>query len=170
MSRILPHRRPSDKVYAREEFLARFGPPRDFRVVFTNGCFDLLHRGHVEYLSQARSLGDRLVVGVNTDASVRRLKGPGRPLVGQDDRALVLAGLESVDGVTLFHEDTPQELIRSLLPDVLVKGGDYAPDEVVGRDEVEAAGGKVVIVPLIGGRSTTGLLERIDANDRREGE
>jgi D-beta-D-heptose 7-phosphate kinase/D-beta-D-heptose 1-phosphate adenosyltransferase len=163
-----PPRTPFEKVFSRGAFVERFGKPRPYRLVFTNGCFDLLHRGHVEYLAQARRLGDALVVGVNTDASVRNLKGPGRPLVGEEDRALVLAALESVDGVTLFDEDTPRELIRALLPDILVKGGDYTPQEVVGKEEVEAAGGEVVIVPLIGGRSTTRLLDRIGPPAERE--
>ena len=130
-------------------------------MVFTNGCFDILHRGHVEYLQRARGLGDLLVVGVNTDESVERLKGEGRPVVSQEDRVLVLAGLESVDAVTLFHEDTPRELIAALLPDVLVKGGDYQLHEVVGREEVEEAGGEVIIIPLIPGRSTTDLLQKV---------
>ncbi len=129
--------------------------------MFTNGCFDILHRGHVEYLHRARELGDTMVVGVNTDSSVDRMKGPGRPVVPQDDRALVLAGLESVDVVTLFHEATPQALIAALQPDVLVKGGDYALDQVVGREEVESAGGEVVLIPFITGRSTTDLLRQI---------
>ncbi len=129
--------------------------------MFTNGCFDILHRGHVEYLHRARELGDTMVVGVNTDSSVDRMKGPGRPVVPQDDRALVLAGLESVDVVTLFHEATPQALIAALQPDVLVKGGDYALDQVVGREEVESAGEEVVLIPFITGRSTTDLLRQI---------
>ena len=129
--------------------------------MFTNGCFDILHRGHVEYLHQARSLGDALVVGVNTDASVETLKGPGRPVVPQGDRALVLAALESVDFVALFQEDTPRALIAQLLPDVLVKGGDYSVDRVAGREEVEKAGGRVIILPYIQGRSTTQILQRI---------
>jgi rfaE bifunctional protein nucleotidyltransferase chain/domain len=155
------HPSPSQKVLAREDFLARFGRPRDFRLIFTNGCFDILHRGHVEYLHRARSLGDALVVAVNTDASVERLKGPGRPVVPQSDRALVLAALESVTAVTLFHEDTPQELLAALLPDVLVKGGDYTPAQIVGRAEVEGAGGEVQVIPFIEGRSTTELISRI---------
>jgi rfaE bifunctional protein nucleotidyltransferase chain/domain len=152
---------PSEKILNREDFLARFGRPRDFRLVFTNGCFDILHRGHVEYLHQARALGDALVVAVNSDSSVERLKGPGRPVVSQGDRALVLAGLESVTAVTLFHEDTPQELLVELLPDVLVKGGDYTPSEIVGRTEVEEAGGEVRVIPFIQGRSTTELISKI---------
>jgi D-beta-D-heptose 7-phosphate kinase/D-beta-D-heptose 1-phosphate adenosyltransferase len=130
--------------------------------VFTNGCFDLLHPGHVHYLAAARSLGDALVVGVNTDASVRRLEKQGsRPIVAEADRALVLAALESVDAVCLFDEDTPRELIASLRPDILVKGGDYAAADVVGRREVEATGGEVVIIPFVAGHSTTDLLNRI---------
>src|SRR5690606_14925074 len=107
-----------------------------------------LHRGHVSYLTQARALGDRLIVGLNTDASVRRLKGDGRPVVTEDDRAYVIAGLECVDAVTMFDEDTPAQLIEALLPDVLVKGGDYAPDQVVGRDVVEQNGGRLVLIPF----------------------
>lgn len=151
------------RVLDRERLLERHGRPRSVRLVFTNGCFDLLHPGHVSYLEAARELGDALVVGVNTDASVRRLKGEGRPLVPEHDRARVLAGLASVDAVTLFDEDTPRELLAALLPDVLVKGGDYGPDQIVGRDEVEAAGGEVVILPFVPGYSTTGLLERLRA-------
>ncbi len=156
-------RHPSHKVRSREALMEAHGRPRKGRLVFTNGCFDLLHRGHVEYLHRARAHGDLLVVGVNTDASVERLKGPGRPVVPQGDRALVLAALESVDAVTLFHEDTPRDLIAALLPDVLVKGGDYTAEEVVGREEVEEAGGEVVIIPFIQGRSTTQILQRIQA-------
>jgi rfaE bifunctional protein nucleotidyltransferase chain/domain len=154
-------RSPEEKILSREEIVSRFGRPRAFRLVFTNGCFDLLHRGHVEYLDQARRLGDALIVGVNTDVSVERLKGPGRPVMPQADRALVLAGLESVDAVTLFDDDTPRALIRSLLPDILVKGGDYSVDGVVGREDVEGAGGKVLLIPLIRGRSTSDLITRI---------
>ena len=145
------------------ELLRRFGRPRDRRVVFTNGCFDLLHAGHVASLVAARSLGDALVVGVNSDDSVRRLKGAGRPLMHQADRAYLIAALACVDGVITFDEDTPRALIAELLPDVLVKGGDYAVDDVVGRAEVEAAGGRVVLVPTLPGRSTTDLIERIVA-------
>jgi D-beta-D-heptose 7-phosphate kinase/D-beta-D-heptose 1-phosphate adenosyltransferase len=155
------HRWPGDKILSREALLGRFGRPREGLLVFTNGCFDILHRGHVEYLHQARTLGDVLVVGVNTDASVEGLKGPGRPVVPQDDRALVLAGLESVDAVTLFHEDTPQALISALLPDILVKGGDYGVDQIVGREAVEEAGGEVRVIPFIQGKSTTDLLQQI---------
>jgi cytidyltransferase-related domain len=131
------------------------------RVVFTNGVFDLIHPGHVDVLNAARAEGDSLIVGVNSDASVRRLKGEGRPVRRESDRAYVVAALEAVDAVVLFAEDTPLELIRVLHPDVLVKGGDYTPDTVVGRSEVEARGGRVVIVPLVAGQSTTSIIERL---------
>lgn len=131
------------------------------RVVFTNGCFDLLHPGHVRCLAQARALGDVLVVAVNSDRSVRGNKGAGRPLVPQQDRAEVLAALSSVDYVTVFDEPTPRELIARVLPSVLVKGADWGPNEVAGREEVEAAGGRVVSIPLTPGYSTTSLLQRI---------
>jgi D-beta-D-heptose 7-phosphate kinase / D-beta-D-heptose 1-phosphate adenosyltransferase len=152
---------PASRILDRAALVARYGRPRAERVVFTNGCFDILHRGHVEYLHAARALGDRLIVGVNTDASVRRLKGADRPVVHEDDRAYVLAGLACIDAVTHFDEDTPAALIAALLPDVLVKGGDYAPEAVVGRDSVEAAGGRLVIIPFVAGRSTTGILQRL---------
>jgi len=133
-------------------------------VVFTNGVFDLLHLGHVELLESARAEGAALVVGVNSDASVRRLgKGAGRPLAPQDARARVLAGLAAVDCVVLFDEDTPQALIEALAPDVLVKGADYAREAIVGADWVEARGGRVVRVPLVPGFSTTSLVERLRA-------
>lgn len=152
---------PAEKVLARQELFRRFTAPRCGRIVFTNGVFDLLHRGHVEYLFAARALGDALVVGVNTDASVRRLgKGVDRPVNPEDDRALVLAGLAAVDAVVLFDEDTPRELIAALLPDVLVKGGDYSVDEIAGAEEVRVAGGRVETIPLVPGRSTTSILER----------
>ena len=134
-------------------------------VVFTNGVFDLLHAGHVTLLEAARAEGISLIVGVNTDASARRLnKGMGRPVTGEQDRARVLAALEAVDCVVLFDEDTPLELVRLLRPDVLVKGGDYAPDDVVGGDVVRSGGGRVVIVPLVPGYSTTSIVERLRAS------
>ena len=148
-------------VLSREALLVRFGRPRDRVVVFTNGCFDLLHRGHVEYLALAKTYGDVLVVGLNSDASVGRLKGAGRPLVAEADRAAVLAGLRSVDAVTLFDEDTPLALISALLPDVLVKGGDYDLDGIVGREVVEEAGGDARVLPFVEGYSTTILLDRL---------
>ena len=158
---------PADKILSRAALLDRYGRPREGVVVFTNGCFDLLHPGHVQYLHEARLLGDALVVGVNTDASVRRLKGEGRPLVGERERAFVLAALASVDAVTLFDEDTPSELIEALLPDVLVKGGDYGVEGVVGRQSVVASGGHVQILPFLQGYSTTSLLERIRRQSSR---
>lgn len=130
-------------------------------VVFTNGVFDILHRGHVEYLSAAKRLGDVLVVGVNTDASVRRLKGPLRPVVTQDDRAYILSQLDSVDAAVLFDEDTPLALITSLVPDVLVKGADYAVENIVGREVVEKAGGTVRTIEFVPDRSTTGIVETV---------
>jgi D-beta-D-heptose 7-phosphate kinase/D-beta-D-heptose 1-phosphate adenosyltransferase len=131
------------------------------KVVFTNGVFDLLHRGHVEYLEEARALGDRLVVGLNTDASVRRLKGASRPIVGEADRAAVLGALSCVDLVILFDDDTPQRLIEAVRPHVLVKGGDYALADIVGREFVEASGGRVATVPLRAGLSTSEIVKRI---------
>jgi D-beta-D-heptose 7-phosphate kinase/D-beta-D-heptose 1-phosphate adenosyltransferase len=130
-------------------------------VVFTNGCFDLLHPGHVRCLAEARALGDVLVVAINSDRSVRGNKGPERPLIPQQDRAEVLAALASVDYVTIFDEPTPRELISRVLPSVLVKGADWAPDQVAGREEVEAAGGRVISIPLAPGYSTTNILQRI---------
>jgi rfaE bifunctional protein nucleotidyltransferase chain/domain len=134
---------------------------RGERIVFTNGVFDLLHRGHVEYLEEARGLGDRLVVGLNGDASVRRLKGPERPLVPEDERAAVLGALEAVDLVVRFDDDTPERLIREVRPDLLVKGGDWAVERIVGRDFVESYGGRVLSIRLREGISTTRLVERI---------
>lgn len=131
------------------------------KVVFTNGCFDIIHRGHVDYLTKSRALGDVLIVGLNSDASVKRLKGPSRPVVQEDDRAFVLAGLCAVDYVCLFEEDTPYELIRAVVPDILVKGGDWAVENVVGKDVVEAAGGKVQTISFVDGRSTTNIIKRI---------
>lgn len=130
-------------------------------VVFTNGVFDLLHPGHVQVLDTARREGVALVVGVNSDASVRRLKGPTRPVRTADERALVLAGLEAVDAVVVFEEDTPIVLVRGIAPDVIVKGGDYAPDTIVGADIVTARGGRVVVVPLVDGQSTTSTIEKL---------
>jgi rfaE bifunctional protein nucleotidyltransferase chain/domain len=131
------------------------------KVVFTNGVFDLLHRGHVEYLEDARQLGDRLVVGLNTDGSVRRLKGASRPIVGERDRAAVVGALSCVDLVVLFDDDTPLRLIEAVQPDVLVKGGDYALADIVGRTFVESRGGRVVAVPLREGLSTSEIVKRI---------
>ncbi|HAA12386.1 MAG TPA: D-glycero-beta-D-manno-heptose 1-phosphate adenylyltransferase [Cytophagales bacterium] len=131
------------------------------KVVFTNGCFDILHLGHVDYIEKARELGDRLILGLNSDASVSRLKGPSRPLVHEQDRARVMAALQSVDAVVLFGEDTPLQLIQRLLPDVLVKGGDYTVDTIVGASEVLDAGGAVQTIAFVEGRSTTTLVQKI---------
>jgi len=131
------------------------------RIVFTNGVFDILHAGHVTYLEAARSLGDVLIVGVNTDDSVRRLKGPERPVNVLHDRLTVLSALRCVDHVVAFAEDTPLDVITALLPNVLVKGGDYTRDTVVGADVVEAHGGRVELIPLLEGRSTTGIITRV---------
>jgi len=131
------------------------------RIVFTNGCFDLLHIGHVRYLEEAKALGDVLVVGVNSDTSVRKLKGPQRPILSEEERTEILSGLECVDYVTLFNEMDPLNLITSLQPDVLVKGGDWAKEQIVGREVVERSGGEVVILPFIGKASTSTLIETI---------
>lgn len=131
------------------------------RVVFTNGVFDILHRGHVEYLAKARELGDVLVVGVNSDASVRRIKGERRPIVAEGDRAFLLSHLDCVDAVVLFGEDTPGALIDALVPDVLVKGADWKIQDIVGRETVENAGGRVATIDVVPDRSTTGIIERI---------
>jgi len=131
------------------------------RLVFTNGVFDLLHVGHVRYLAQARELGDALLVAINSDRTVRELKGPDRPIFDQAERAEILAALRHVDYVTVFDDVSPRSLIAKLLPDVLVKGGDYQLDEIHGREEVEAAGGKVISLPFVDGASTTVLIERM---------
>lgn len=155
-------RPPADKILTRAEAVKRLGPGRPFRLVFTNGCFDLLHPGHVDCLERARRLGDALLVAVNTDRSVRRLgKGPDRPLMGQDARARLVAALECVDRVTLFDEETPEALIAEVQPDVLVKGGDYSEDEVIGAEVVRTQGGRVVILPRVPGYSTSALARRI---------
>lgn len=153
----------ADRILSRAALEARLGRPeeRTARVVFTNGCFDLLHAGHVAILEQARELGDLLVVGLNSDDSVRRLKGPARPLVPAAQRAQLLAALRAVDYVVEFEEDTPLELITALLPDVLVKGADYGSGEIVGREVVEAHGGRVERIALVPGLSTSALLDRI---------
>ena len=145
-----------------DEAIVRFGrAKRNGRVVFTNGCFDILHPGHVRTLEQARALGDYLIVGLNSDASVARLKGPGRPVIPERERAEILAAFESVDAVVIFAEDTPQAVIARLLPDILVKGGDWAGDQIVGRAEVETAGGEVVRIPVVPGYSTTEILRKV---------
>lgn len=142
---------------------------RGFRVVFTNGCFDLLHGGHVSLLERARSLGDLLVVGLNTDRSVRRLKGPSRPVVPEAERARILAALACVDYVVLFEEETPLRLIQTIEPDILVKGGDWALEQVVGREVVESRGGKVLLLPLEPGISTSRRIQAIRQQEASEG-
>lgn len=137
------------------------------RLVFTNGVFDLLHVGHVRYLQQARELGDALIVAVNSDASVRQLKGDTRPLMNENDRAEILAALAAVDYVTIFDDISPRLLIADLLPDVLVKGGDYSLDQIHGREEVEAAGGRVVSLPFVEGASTSKIIERMKTGSSR---
>ncbi len=131
------------------------------RLVFTNGCFDILHTGHIDYLARAASLGNRLIVGVNSSASVSRLKGPERPLNSEANRALALAALMLVDAVCIFEEDTPLELIEVLQPDVLAKGGDYTPATIVGAGFVQSRGGEVAVIPFVEGYSTTGLIAKI---------
>lgn len=155
-----------DKIVSREYLskLVRELKQNGKKVVFTNGCFDILHSGHVKYLSEARKLGDALVLGLNTDASVRALKGEGRPINNETDRASVLAALGFVDFITLFGEETPKELIDELIPDILVKGADYKPEEIVGYDTVTSNGGKVITIELVEGRSTTKTIEKIKAN------
>ena len=133
------------------------------RVVFTNGVFDILHPGHVRYLRQARALGDLLIIGLNSDASVRRNKGPARPINSEAERGEILEALECVDAVTVFDEETPAEIIRAIQPDILVKGADWAEDAIVGRNTVEAGGGRVVRVPIEQGYSTTEIIRRIRA-------
>jgi len=148
------------RLYTRAELLTQRARWREEgkRVVFTNGCYDLLHPGHIRLLEQARSLGDVLILALNSDASVRRFKGPSRPLLGEAERAELAAALEAVDAATIFDEDTPRELIAAVLPDVLVKGADWS-HFIAGKEEVEAAGGKVLTVPLEAGYSTTNLVE-----------
>jgi D-beta-D-heptose 7-phosphate kinase / D-beta-D-heptose 1-phosphate adenosyltransferase len=162
--------RPEGKILGREDLVARAATWRmaGKRIVFTNGCFDLLHAGHLSLLSQAAKLGDVLVLAINSDASVRRLKGPERPLVPQEDRAAVLAALGFVDAVTIFDEDTPLEVMQSVRPNVLVKGGDYKLEDVVGREFIEAGGGRVVLVQLTPEKSTTALVERIRGTKGRQ--
>ena len=152
-----------DSILTLEQTILRFGPQKrnGRRVVFTNGCFDLLHPGHIRSLEQARALGDVLIVGLNSDISVRQLKGEGRPVIPERERAEILAALESVDAVVIFDDLTPREVIARLLPDVLVKGGDWPGDQIVGREEVEAAGGRVVLAPVVPGYSTTDILKKI---------
>lgn len=138
------------------------------RIVFTNGCFDILHAGHVWYLEQAKALGDVLVLGLNSDDSVRRLKGESRPINNQEDRAIVLDALRAIDVVVVFEEDTPHEIISELLPDVIAKGGDYTPESIVGADVVIANGGTVAVIPFVDGKSTTNIVRKISANQAKD--
>ena len=131
------------------------------KIVFTNGCFDIIHAGHIHLLTEAKNLGDRLLIGLNSDQSVQNLKGPDRPLNPEYARASVLESLSMVDGVTIFQEDTPHELVKKIIPHVLVKGGDYSIENVVGADTVRASGGKVVLIPILKGYSTSDLITRI---------
>jgi D-beta-D-heptose 7-phosphate kinase/D-beta-D-heptose 1-phosphate adenosyltransferase len=148
---------PLDQLRIERERLRQTGK----KVVFTNGCFDLLHPGHVRYLQQARALGDALIVALNSDRSVRELKGDKRPILTEAERSEVMAALACVDLVTVFDEPTPREIIAALLPDVLVKGGDWGVDAIIGREEVEAAGGQVMSLAFVEGCSTTDVIERI---------
>lgn len=152
-----------DKILSTDEMLKERERLRvaGVRLVFTNGVFDLLHVGHVRYLAHARSLGDALVVAINSDRSVRELKGPERPVFEESERAEILAALRHVDYVVIFDDVSPRSLIKQLLPDVLVKGGDYQIDEIHGREEVEAAGGKVISLPFVPGASTTSVLQKM---------
>ena len=150
-------------ILSLHQAIVRFGRGKrnGRRIVFTNGCFDLLHPGHILTLERARSLGDALIVGVNSDRSVREMKGAGRPLVPEQERAEVLSALECVDAVVIFDQATPRETVAALLPDVLVKGGDWSSDRIIGREEVEGAGGKVVSIPVLAGHSTSAMVEKI---------
>lgn len=151
------------KVFSRSELIEvrlRWKSSRK-KVVFTNGVFDILHRGHVEYLAAAKSLGDELIVGINSDASVRKIKGPRRPVVVESDRAFLVSQLVPVDAVCIFEQETPYDLISALIPDILVKGADWKVDDVVGKDVVERSGGKVLTLPFVPRHSTTLVIERI---------
>lgn len=151
------------KIYSREDLVRECNVWRatQKKIVFTNGCFDILHHGHLDLLARAASLGNILVVGLNTDSSVQRLKGPERPVTNENDRAFQVASLLCADAVTLFGEDTPGELIQLLRPDVLVKGGDYTIDKIVGASYVQSYGGTVEIIPFVEGYSTTGIISKI---------
>ena len=161
----------ADKIRGLEELvrIVRERKALGHRAVFTNGCFDLIHRGHTRLLQQARELGDLLIVGLNSDASVRSLKGPTRPVLSQEERAEVLSALASVDYVVIFEEADPSRTIAALQPDVLAKGADWAKEEVVGRELVEGRGGRVVTIPLVKGSSTTGIIQRILSRAERGG-
>lgn len=158
------HKKLSEKLVTKDKLktLLEEWNSKKQKIVFTNGCFDILHRGHVEYLSHAKDLGDKLVLGLNTDASVKRLgKSPERPINSEETRATILAGLECVDAIILFNEDTPYELIKFVQPDVLVKGNDYKAEDIVGYDIVTAKGGQVITIQLVDGFSTTKLINKM---------
>lgn len=161
MSRLHPNLNIEQKIVSRTFFVENAVKLHQQKIVFTNGCFDVLHFGHVHYLLQAKELGDVLVVGLNSDDSVRRLKGPSRPINGEKERAFVLAALACVDYVVVFEEDTPKELIETVRPDVLVKGGDYALDQIVGADFVTRTGGSVTTLPFVEGFSSTRIIEQL---------
>ncbi|MBQ6157083.1 MAG: D-glycero-beta-D-manno-heptose 1-phosphate adenylyltransferase [Bacteroidales bacterium] len=161
MSRLHPNLDIEQKIVSRAFFVENAVKLHQQKIVFTNGCFDVLHFGHVHYLLQAKELGDILVVGLNSDDSVRRLKGPSRPINGEKERAFVLAALTCVDYVVVFEEDTPKELIETVRPDVLVKGGDYALDQIVGADFVTRNGGSVTTLPFVEGFSSTRIIEQL---------
>lgn len=151
------------KIFSLTDFLIELNSWKEEgdRIVFTNGCFDLLHKGHIYLLAEAKLLGNRLIVGLNSDSSVTRLKGNGRPIQNESDRALLLAALNMVDAVILFGEDTPKSLIETIMPDVLAKGGDYSLEEIVGYDYVTGNGGEVIAIPYLDGKSTTLLEQRL---------
>jgi len=154
---------PSSMIFPRDKLAGTIHKLQNSgkKIVFTNGVFDILHRGHVDYLDRAKLLGDILVVGINSDASVKRIKGEKRPVVDEEDRAFVVANLKSVDYVCIFGEDTPYETIKLIQPDILVKGADWKIDDVIGKDIVEARGGKVVTIEYLNGKSTTNIINRI---------
>lgn len=151
----------SSRILKREQLSVLREEEREKKLVFTNGCFDLLHRGHAELLASASRLGDLLIVGLNSDSSVRKIKGSGRPLIGQEDRAYILIQLRSVDYVTIFDEETPLEVIEALRPDILVKGAEYGKGEIVGESLLEGYGGRVVRFEMIKGYSTSDLIEKL---------
>lgn len=161
MSRLHPNLDIEQKIVSRTFFVENAVKLHQQKIVFTNGCFDVLHFGHVHYLLQAKELGDVLVVGLNSDDSVRRLKGPSRPINGEKERAFMLAALACIDYVVVFEEDTPKELIETVRPDVLVKGGDYALDQIVGADFVTRNGGSVTTLPFVEGFSSTRIIEQL---------
>jgi rfaE bifunctional protein nucleotidyltransferase chain/domain len=153
----------NSKLFEKDELLRMVQTKHFFnkRVIFTNGCFDVIHAGHIQYLQKAKTLGDFLIVGLNSDASVRKLKGPSRPIHYEMDRAMVLSALSCIDALILFEEDTPLELINLIQPNILVKGGDYTLDKIVGAKETLARGGKVEVIPFLEGHSSTSIIEKL---------